>query len=220
MANKQITDFVTLTSALTTTELLVQDSGTLLTSKMLVVREGYEDLKPTGSFTPGGGSSPSVASSIGIHERYEFSGSANNRASFVFHLDHDYVEGTDIFFHVHHAPTAVTPTGTVIWRVHYQYARGYGLDAYTGTDLTQDFTATVTGAAQYEHVITEGAAINDATVGSAIQTDGLILATVERLGSTDTNTAAEVFLEFDIHYKSDGRKTVDKNDTGSGWVKV
>ena len=220
MANKTINDFAKLTSALTTTELLVQDSGTLTTQKMNVVREGYEDLKTTSIFTPGGVSAPSISSSIGIHELYEFSGGTNKRASFVFHLPHDFVEGTDLFFHVHHAPTAVTPTGTVTWRVHFQYAQGYGFGSFTGTDLTQDMTVDITGANQYEHIITEGAAVNDATVGSVIRTDGVILATVERLASTDTSTAPEVFIEFDIHYRSDGRKTVEKNDTGAGFVKV
>jgi hypothetical protein len=220
MANKQITNFTTLASALTTTESIVQDSATLLTQKMPVVREGYEDLKPTGGLTPGGNSAPAVTNSIGIHDLYEFSGATNNQASFVFHLDHDFVEGTDLFFHIHHLPTAVTPTGTVVWRVHYQYAQGYQFGTYTGTDLTQDITATVTGAGQYDHFISEGVAINDATVGSVLRTDGLIIATLQRLGGTDTSTAAEIYLEFDIHYKSDGRKTLDKNDTGTGFTKV
>lgn len=185
-------------------------------------REGYEDLKPTGGLLPGGSATPSLVNRLGIHELYEFSGTINERLTNIYHIPHDFVEGSDLFFHVHHLPTSATPTGTVTWRFHFQYAQGYQFGQFSATDLTQDITIDLdnVSAVQYDHIINEGLAINDATVGQVIRTDGIFIVTVERLASTDTNTEPQIFLELDIHYKSDKTATVNKNDTGSGFQKA
>jgi len=185
-----------------------------------VGREGYEDLKPTGGLLPSGAAKPSQPNTIGIHELYEFSGTVNERLTNVYHLPHDFVEGTDLFFHVHHLPTAATPAGVVKWRFHYQYAQGYKFGQFSNTDLTQDIEVDLTGVVQYSHVINEGVAINDATVGSVLRTDGILIVTVERLAADDSNNAPQIFLELDVHYKSDKTATVNRNDTGSGFEKA
>jgi hypothetical protein len=184
-------------------------------------REGYEDLKPTGGLLPSGQAKPSQPNRIGTHELYEFSGTVNERLTNIYHLPHDFVEGTDMFFHVHHLPTSETPTGTVRWRFHYQYAQGYQNGSFSDTDLTQDVELDLgaISAVQYGHIINEGVAVNDATVGAVLRTDGIFIVTIERLASVDTNTQPQIFLELDLHYKSDKTATVNRNDTGSGFTK-
>jgi hypothetical protein len=127
-----------------------------------------------------------------------------------------------MFFHVHHLPTSATPTGTVMWRFHFQYSQGYQNNSFSNTDLTQDITMDLSAinAVQFDHIINEGLAINDTTVGDTLRTDGIFIVTVERLASTDTNTEPQIFLELDLHYKSDKTATVNRNDIGSGFEKV
>ena len=187
-----------------------------------VKREGYEDLKPTGGLLPSGQAKPSQPNTIGIHELYEFSGTVNERLTNIYHIPHDFVEGTDLFFHVHHLPTSASPSGTVTWRFHFQYSQGYQFGQFSNTDLTQDVTIDLgaVSAVQYDHIINEGAAINDATVGSVIRTDGIFIVTIERLATADSNTANQIFLELDLHYKSDKSATVNRNDTGDGFQKA
>lgn len=218
--NQQIDDRPELTNSLETTQILVQDSITKDTEKMLIRREGYEDLKPTGGHTPNGAAAPSTTNSIGIHELLEFSGTTNKRITMIYHLPHDFIEGTDLFIHIHHAPVAATPSGDVQWKAHYQYSEGYENGVYSGSDLTETITADLTDVSQFTHMITEGVAINDTSLSKTIRTDGIFIITLERLASVDTSTDAEVFFEMDLHYKSDGTKTVNKNDEGSGFTKV
>ena len=218
----QINDKPDLVSSKLTSNILVQDSSTGTTNRLAIRRDGYEDLKPTEWLLPGGAANPSIVNTLGVHELIEYSGTVNERRTCLFHPPHDFVEGSDIFFHIHHLPTAASPAGVVDWRVHYQFAQGYQNGFFTGIDLTQDISVdlSASSAVQYEHFITEGLAINDATVGSVIRTDGVFIATLERLGSSDTNNANQIFLEFDMHYLSDGTKTVNRNDTGTGFTKV
>jgi len=224
MANKQIQDFTEQTTSVSTDKILMQDVGgtTKYIQSINLKRDGYEDLKPTGGHTPGGVAAPATVNTIGLHEMLEFSGTTDKHITFIYHVPHDFVEGSDLFFHIHHLPTAVSPSGTVDWTVHYQYAQGYQFGTFSGTDLDSFMTVdlTATSALQYDHMITEGLAINDAVVGSVIRTDGIFIATLYRHATTDTSVDAEIFLEMDMHYLSDGTKTVNKNDTGSGFTKV
>lgn len=187
----------------------------------VIKREGYEDLKPTGGYQPQGASAPGSVD-FGVHRLISFSGTTNERLTNIYHIPHDFVEGTDIFVHIHHLPTAVSPTGEVTWRVHMRYAQGYQFGNYSGADVVQDITLDLgaISAVQYDHIINEGAALNDTDFGSVLRTDGIIIMTIERLGATDSNNADQIFIEADIHYKSDKSATVNRNDTGSGFEKA
>lgn len=157
-----------------------------------------------------------------MHRLLSFSGTANERLTNIYHLPHDFIEGTDLFVHIHHVPTALTPVGEVTWRLHMRYAQGYQFGNFGGADVVQDITIDLgaAGALQYDHVINEGAALNDSDFGAVLRTDGVVLITIERLGATDSNNANQLFVEADIHYKSDKTPTVNKNDTGSGFQKA
>jgi len=220
MANKTINGFSTASTSDSTHKMLVQKSDNT-TESLLVRRNGYHDLKPTGGYTPGGAASPSV--SVFIAPLYElgFDGSGtNNIATYRFHIPHDFVEGSDFFFHVHWALNTVSPTGNVKWKVTWRYAQGYEHDAFDTQYVTTLPDATVSST-QYAHHITESAAVTPASMsGKTVRTDGMIIASLER-DTTDTNNDTAFMLEFDIHYLSDGTATVAKDDlTGTGFVKV
>lgn len=218
MTDKKISELTDGGAIKHTDEMVVVRAGSNVKANM--VRVGYEDLKPTGGHTPGGVAGPSTVNSFGIHELLEYPGGTNKRATYIYHLPHDFVEGTDMFIHVHHAPSAAVPAGQVDWKIHCQYAQGYGFGAYSATDMTETISIDLTGIAQYTHLIAEGLAINDASVGSVLRTDGIFVVTLERLASTDTSTGDQIFFEMDMHYQSDGTKTINKNDTGTGFQKV
>jgi hypothetical protein len=183
------------------------------------IRDGYEDLKPTGEFPAGGANSPTLKTFRGDYDLFAFDGTGtNDRATFKFHLPHDYVEDSDIYIHVHWALNKVSPTGNVKWKATMSYAKGYENGAFS-TDYVVSLPDATVNSTQYSHHITESSAITSANLGSTLMIDGVIIVSLER-DTTDTNGDDVFFIECDLHYLSDGRKTVNKNDTGSGFEKV
>lgn len=175
--------------------------------------DGYEDLKPTGEYSASGASSPTGKSFRGDHYLEAFS--VGDKATYKFHLTHDLIAGSDLYAHVHWSNNQASPTGTVNWRTTMSYARGYKLGQFD-TDIVKDFGGD-TGV-QYDHMIEESTAITSTDVGEDIQTDGVIILTLERLAGTNTDDA--FLIEVDLHYHSDGKKTIERNEDGSGWTKV
>ena len=174
---------------------------------------------PTGGFSPGGASDPTQKLLLSNILLPAFAGSgANNLATYRFHFNHDLVIGSDFFFHVHWANKEAAPTGNVKWKITWCYARGYELGTFNTTLITLLPDAAV-NSTPYAHHITESAAITPAILGEDAQIDGMILACLER-DTSDTNNDDAFMIEFDIHYLSDSRTTVDKNESGSGFVKT
>jgi len=208
------------TTAKNTDKLLIRD-GTdtkLATRGSLLYREGYKDLLPTGGYSPGGASDPTVKTFKAPILLPAFAGGgANNQATYRFHIPHDWVIGSDFYMHTHWALNEASPTGNVKWKITWCYARGYELGDF-GTEIVTTLADADVSATQYAHHITESAAITPAILGEDAQIDGMILACVER-DTTDTNNDDAFLIEFDIHYLSDGNTTVDKNESGSGFVK-
>ena len=223
MANTTI-DEKTLASPMpATAQVMVQDSVSKATSKVLLRRQGYEDLKPTGGRSAGKQTSPvdTIFTPTGLLPAFR-NGNADS-ASFIFHLPHDFVPGSDIYFHVHWS-NALAGSGNVLWNIHWCYARGYDLGNFNNEITTQ--IVAPTSAEVMPHHIDESVAITQAAVtaqwNQELQIDGIIIATLERdsLDALDTSPDDAFFLEFDIHYLSDNNKTVDRNETGSGFTKA
>ena len=208
------------TTATNDDEFIIKDSGAFKKVKRSVVlkREGYRDLLPTGGYSPGGAADPTVKAFVGPILLPAFAGSgANNQATYRYHIPHDWVIGSDFYMHTHWANNNASPTGNVKWKVTWYYARGYELGDF-GTAITTLLPTADVSSNQYDHHITESAAITPAIVGEEVEIDGMILACVER-DTTDTNTDDAFLIEFDIHYLSDGNTTVEKNESGSGFTK-
>jgi len=203
-----------------TDKLLIKDANDLKIIKRdtFLKREGYEDLRPTGEYSPGGASDPSVKTFIAPLLIPAFAGSGtNNQATYRFHFPHDLVPGSDFYMHVHWGNNQVSPSGNVKWKITWRYARGYELGDF-GTEIVTILPDATVNATQYKHHITESLAITPAILGEDVQIDGVIIACLER-DTSDTNNDDAFMLEFDIHYLSDGNKTVDKNESGSGFIK-
>ena len=215
---KEIDDFTDKVNSASTSQILIQDSSSKTTEKLPLRRSGYEDLKPTGEYSQGGSSDPTVKAFESPFFLPAFAGSGtNNTATYRFHFPHDLVSGSDFYFHVHWANNQASPTGVVKWKVTWRYARGYELGAFDTNIVTTLSDATV--GAQYDHHISESAAVTSATVGENTQTDGVVMACLER-DTTDSNNDDAFLVEFDIHYLSDGTKTIERNESGSGFTKV
>lgn len=139
---------------------------------------------------------------------YSFSATVMQQCWFVFHIPHDYVPGTDIYFHVHWSNAAAVPnTGNVIWGFQYTYARGYNQQAFPA-----ETTITVTQASpatRYQHNIAETVAITIAN----LEPDGILLVRVYRDATAGGDTCTdEVFGHTcDVHYQSTGMATKAKN---------
>lgn len=181
-------------------------------------RTGYKDLMPTGEFSPGGVSDPTLKTLVGNILLPAFTGSGgNNQATFRFHFNHDLVPGSDFYFHVHWANKEASPTGNVKWKVTWYYARGYELGQFDN-ELITEFNGDV-NSTPLTHQISESEAVTPLILGEDVQIDGVIVACLER-DTTDTNADDAFLIELDIHYESDMHVTIDKNESGDGFIKV
>jgi hypothetical protein len=138
---------------------------------------------------------------------YRFSATTMMEVFFVYHIPHDYVPGTDIFFHMHWSNAAATPnTGNVVWGFEYSFAKGFNQEAFPATT-----TVTVTQASpatRYQHMVAETAAISIPT----LEVDGLLLVRAYRDAAAggDTCTDAVFGHTADIHYQSTNMATKAK----------
>lgn len=138
---------------------------------------------------------------------HQFSATVMQEVFCVFHVPHDYVPGTDIYFHTHWSNAAATPnTGNVVWGFEYSFAKGHGQAAFPAG---QSVTVTqACNATRYWHHIAETTAINI----PALEVDGLIMVRVYRNAAAVADTCTDaVFLHTaDIHYQSTNMATKGK----------
>lgn len=149
----------------------------------------------------------------GVMRAYQFS-----IGDFVWtflHLPHDYLPGSDLYFHIHwaHSDPSVT-TGDVTWEFITSVAKGHNQAAFSA-----EKTVTVTQTAstvQYQHLIAE--AQISSVGGSAtlidnalLEPDTLILIR-SRLSANTMNGGPEPFVfTADLHYQSTGVGTKQKS---------
>lgn len=153
-----------------------------------------------------GGTDPTFTTFRNNIRAYQFT--VGDYIEVFFHLDHDYVPGTDIYMHTHWAIAAAgTATGGVTWEFETTYAKGHNQAAFPASKIT-----TVTQAAstvQYQHMIAEtpiSSAGGSATLldNSLFEPDGVFLMRV-KLNANTVNGGPEPFLFLaDMHYQSTG----------------
>lgn len=142
-----------------------------------------------------------------VLRQFSFSATIEQEVFTAFHMPHDYVPGTDIYFHAHWSNAAATPnTGNVVWGFDYSFAKGFNQAAFpalTSVTVTQACPAT-----RYQHNIAETAAVTIA----GLEVDGLILVRGYRKAADAADTCTDaVFLHtMDIHYQSTNMATKGK----------
>lgn len=169
---------------------------------------GWRDLTSDVSVRGTGANDPTFAVYTGTTIRgYSFSANTMQEAFFVFHVPHDWVAGSALFFHSHWSNAAATPnTGNVVWKFDYSFAKGFGQEAFPAIQ-----TATVVApcpAIRYTHNVSE----TDAVIIPTMEVDGLILVRVYRDAANVLDTCTDVvFLHtVDIHYQSTNVATKNK----------
>ena len=139
----------------------------------------------------------------------------NDIVDFVFHIPHDYVPGTDVYFHVHWSHTGTTTTGDAKFTIYHTYSKGHN-QANFPAEKTLDITyATVDVATtpRYRHRVDE--IIISGTAATAtlmdrddIEVDGLILVTLKLATLPTLGGSGKLFIHTcDIHYQSTNMAT-------------
>ena len=188
---------------------------------------GWKDL--LGQIVPAGTGGVPTSMPIrgtGTHN-YAYSFQTNDQLyDITFHMPHDYVPNTDIFFHVHwtHAGSAIS--GSLVLNWYFTYCKGYnqsGQTFYAEKNVTQTVTTTnVTNFPQYGHFINEFQISNaggDSTHldTSALEVDalikvGMVASTIPTISGSPGGSSNNPFiLMADIHYQSTQMATFNKN---------
>jgi hypothetical protein len=169
---------------------------------------GWRDILGPLHIKSPGAADPTLAAYQGNISQYRFA--VNNEMWFEFHVPHDYVPASDVFFHVHWSHNLATVTGgnvTFGWNV--SYAKGHNQAVFPA-----EVNPTLVAAAsttQYQHLISEvqlsAASPGVAEIDSAlIEPDGLFLARFYLSANAITVSGGGVpnpFVHFvDIHYQS------------------
>ncbi len=164
---------------------------------------GWEDI--TGAIeTKGGGTDPTWTI-VGAGPFYAYNFAVNDECWLIYHLPHDYLPGSDIYFHVHWSPSG-TDANTVKWQYTYSIAKGHQQSQYstTGTVITSEQTPVGTA---HEHQISETAAVSS----SELEVDALIRINIKRITNGGTENNDTIFVDTaDVHYQSTNVATKNK----------
>ena len=187
---------------------LSKESGTGVKLDPIDPVYGWRDLTVDTQVRGNGVNDPSFDTYTGTALRaYQFSAKIMNEVFMVFHVPHDWVPGSAIYFHSHWSNAAATPnTGNVKWGFDYSFAKGFGQEAFPAVQ-----TATVTAASpsvRYSHNVSETTAVSI----PLMEVDGLILVRAYRdaTNAADTCTDAVFLHTVDIHYQSTNVATINK----------
>lgn len=191
-------------ASLATTTLDVSGTGTInkvRTADFALSDTGWEDI--TADLSAGkavGANAPTWATFRNGIEAYSFSAGTMNEVWITFHVKHDYAPGTNIYPHIHWAPST-TSTGVVRWGLEYSWAKGHDQEAFPAS-TTIYLEHTISEDKQYQHIITE---VTDAQAFGSddIETDGLLLVRIFRDAADSADTFPDVVfgLTADIHFE-------------------
>ena len=167
---------------------------------------GWRDIIGVPQEPTSGGGKPTwtqIASS-GV---YTWNYATNDLQFYSYHLPHDYVPGTDIYFHAHWF-SSTTAGASTRWEFSYLYASGHQQGPFPTTSEPV-YAQQVQSTTAYMHMIAE----TDAVTIPGLETDGLILLKVKRIAPTGgpSDVAGGVFVPVvDIHYQSHNLATKNK----------
>ena len=177
------------------------------TEQVLRPSIGYRDLEGTIDTRTGATNPTWTIIGSGPFYAYAFGYTPTQDEAYItFHVPHDIVPGSDIFFHIHWM-TDGTETNTVKFECTYTFAKGFDQEAFDTSGTTFNLEEAAPGTA-YQHMVTESNAI---TIPGLTEPDGLILVHFKRVTNGGTNNADTVYvLEADLHYLSNNMGTLNK----------
>lgn len=177
---------------------------------------GFRDLLGLVTQQNTGASKPTFATYRDTLKQYQFA--ATKEEFFEFHIPHDYVEGTDIFLHIHWSHTATTVTGgTVTFTYEISYSKSHNQAAFPAS-VTGTIVPTPSNT-QYQQILSETQISASSPSGSQIDSDnlepdGVILCRLEVTSNDITVSSGGVpdpFIHYvDIHYQSTDISTKSK----------
>lgn len=140
----------------------------------------------------------------------QYSFIANDLCDFEFHIPHDYVPGTDIYFHVHWSHTGTSISGNAVFTIYYTYSKGHN-QANFPAEKTVTITYNTTNIAttpQYRHRVDEVIISGPSATATLmdrddIEVDGLVLATLKLTTLPTIGGGGALFIHTcDVHYQS------------------
>lgn len=185
---------------------------------------GWKDL--VGQIIPraGGGAAPAFTAFRGTKvKEYAFSAS-DVIDNITFHIPHDYVEGSDMYIHIHWGHNGTAISGTLSGNYYVMYSKGYNqAGEIFNQELTIPFTTTITDInshPQWGHNILEQVFTNDGGDSThldrnKIQTDGLIvvafdISSIPSITGSSESNLPYIFM-IDLHYQSTEIATKNRN---------
>lgn len=179
---------------------------------------GWRDI--IGSVQPkaSGAGSPTRAIYIG-GSIGDYSFVANDVCDFIFHLPHDYVPETDLYFHIHWSHNGTSISGDAVFDVFFTYAKGHdqaNFAAEKNITFTYD-TVDIATTPRYRHRIDEFIISGPAETATLIdcgiiEPDGVLLATIRMTTLPTIGGSGKLFIHTcDIHYQSTNMATKSKS---------
>ena len=155
----------------------------------------------------GTGANNPTWSQIGTSALYGYKFAVGDELWMNFHLPHDYILGTDIFFHVHWLPDG-TNANSVKWQFEYAYAKGHNQAAYNIGSTTTVTAEQTVGGTQYQHYVTE----TTAQTITGLEPDGMIMVHISRITNSGFDNTAGIFMQTaDVHYLSNNLGTINRS---------
>jgi hypothetical protein len=180
---------------------------------------GWHDIIGAIRPDPLGANSPTLSTYQGSVR--DFAYSATDKIDMVFHLPHDYVEGTDLYLHIHWSHIGTAISGSFIIDYDVTYAKGHNQANFaTPVSPTQTISTPNIGTVpQYRHRTDEfqlSAASPTATQLDTddIEVDGIVLVTltVDTIPTITGGSTNEPFIHtLDMHYQSTGIPTAQRS---------
>lgn len=172
--------------------------------------DGWNDfLAPLHAGKAVGVNAPTWKTFNGGIQAYAFSASTMNEMWVTIHVQHDYAASTVVYPHLHWSTTG-TDTGVCRWVIEYSYARGYSADTFPAAS-TLVLEQAASGQA-LRHMITESPEGSGLSITN-FEPDGILMMRLYRDAAhvNDTLTDESFGLFLDIHYRSDGFLTRERN---------
>lgn len=164
----------------------------------------------------GAGSPTRAAYAGGTLGDYSFI--ANDVCDFCFHIPHDYVPGTDVYFHIHWSHTGTTTSGSAVFDIYHDYAKGHNQANFpaekniTITYNTVDIATTPRYRHRIDEVIISGSSATATLMDrDDIEVDGLLRVTLKLTTLPTLGGGGHLFIHTcDLHYQSTGMPTKNK----------